>query len=122
MPSREKFTSLVSYWKQRIDAWQASNQSQKAFCRAHDRDYHRFGYWRRKFLQQAGETQRQRGSDFVHASQAEASGLWLVLPNGRVLQGIATDSLPVGYQRLSRLSCAHIVGQQKTTLVLRGAK
>ena len=107
MPSREESTALASYWKQQIEAWQASNQSQKAFCRVHDLDYHRFGYWRRKFLQPAAEAQRQRETDFVpvtYASQAEASGLSLVLPNGLVLQGIATDNLPVVYQLLSRLS------------------
>ena len=107
MRNREASTALASYWKQRIDAWQASNQSQKAFCRAHDLDYHRFGYWRRKFLKQASDAQRQRETDFVpvtYAPQAEASGLSLVLPNGLVLQGIATDNLAVVYQLLSRLS------------------
>ena len=107
MPSREASASLASYWKQRIEAWQASNQSQKAFCRANDLNYHRFGYWRRKFLEQAGEAQRQSEPDFVpvtYASRAEAASLSLVLPNGLVLQGIATDNLPVVYQLLSRLS------------------
>ena len=107
MSSREESASLASYWKQRIEAWQSTNQSQKAFCQAHDLNYHRFGYWRRKFLEQAGEAQRQRGPDFVpvtYASQAEAGGLSLVLPNGLVLQGIATENLAVVYQLLSRLS------------------
>ena len=107
MPSREESASLASYWKQQIEAWRASKQSQKAFCQAHDLNYHRFGYWRRKFLEQAGETQRQRGRDLVpvtYAAQAETGSLSLVLPNGLVLQGIATDNLPVVYQLLRRLS------------------
>ncbi len=107
MPSREESASLASYWKQQIEAWRASKQSQQAFCQAHDLNYHRFGYWRRKFLEQADEGQRQSGPDFVpvtYAAQAEAGGLSLVLPNGLVLQGIAADNLPVVYQLLSRLS------------------
>ena len=107
MPSRDESASLASYWKQRIEAWEASNQSQKTFCQANDLNYHRFGYWRRKFLEQAGEALRQMGSDFVpvtYASRAEAGSLSLVLSNGMVLQGIAADNLPVVYQLLSRLS------------------
>lgn len=34
MPSREESASLANYWKQRIEAWQASKQSQNVdYCR-----------------------------------------------------------------------------------------
>ena len=42
----------TQYWKAQIDAWQASGQSQQAFCKANDLNYPRFGYWLRKFRRQ----------------------------------------------------------------------
>lgn len=39
----------AQYWRAQIDAWQASGQTQQAFCKANDLNYPRFGYWLRKF-------------------------------------------------------------------------
>ena len=40
-----------AHWKEQIDAWQASGQSQLSFCQANELNYPRFGYWLRKFRQ-----------------------------------------------------------------------
>ena len=68
-------------------------RSQKAFCKAHDLNYHRFGYWRRKFREHDGDEQDQakQSSGFVPVTITVHSrrqpDLSLVLPSGLVLQG-----------------------------------
>ena len=37
------------FWKQHIEGWKSSSQTQTAYCRRHDLLYHRFVYWKRKF-------------------------------------------------------------------------
>jgi transposase-like protein len=37
-----------------IGQWQASDKTQKEFCRLHDIAYHVFHYWYKKYRQQAG--------------------------------------------------------------------
>ncbi len=106
MSDQDKSEKRSNYWQQQIKAWESSGQSQKTFCQSHDLNYHRFGYWRRKFLtDDGGDAQQTTG--FVPVSyhqQPTSSELSLILPNGLVLQGIATDNLNVVYQLISRLS------------------
>lgn len=107
MASEEASTARTSYWQPQIEAWRISGQTQKVYCKANDLNYHRFSYWKRKFLDQDNQVQRERSAGFVPVTrrlQAETSHLSLVLPNGLVLQGIASDNLPVVYQLLSQLS------------------
>jgi len=107
MPTEAESEALSSYWLQQIEAWQSSGQTQQAYCKANALSYHRFGYWRRKFLQQSQETQSRKGSGFVpvsHSVTSPSAGLSLALPSGLVLRGIAADNLPIVYQLLSRLS------------------
>ena len=107
MPGKAESEALSSYWLQQIEAWQSSGQTQQAYCNANKLSYHRFGYWRRKFLQQSQEAQSQKGSGFVpvtHSATSPSAGLSLAFPNGLVLRGIAGDNLPIVYQLLSRLS------------------
>ena len=104
--AKQEATELAEYWQQQITAWQASGQSQKAFCETNDLNFHRFGYWRRKLLNRA-EARRQKDTGFVPVtlrSQTVPTSLSIQLPNGLVLQGIANDNLPVVYQLLSTLS------------------
>ena len=106
MARQDQSTELSAYWQQRVAGWQASGQSQKAFCETNDLNFHRFGYWRRKLLNRA-EAERQQESGFVPVtlrSQTVPTSLSIQLPNGLVLQGIASDNLPVVYQLLTRLS------------------
>lgn len=107
MPGKAESEALSSYWLQQIEAWPSSGQTQQAYCKTNELSYHRFGYWRRKFLQQSQEAQSQQGSGFVpvtHSAASQSAGLSLVLPSGLVLRGIAGDNLPIVYQLLSRLS------------------
>lgn len=106
MAKQDKSAELTEYWQQRVAGWQASGQSQKAFCEANDLNFHQFGYWRRKLLNRA-EARRQKDSDFVPVTlrtQTVPTSLSIQLPNGLMLQGIASDNLPVVYQLLNRLS------------------
>ena len=106
MARQNKSTELTAYWQQQVATWQASGQSQKAFCEANDLNFHRFGYWRRKLLHRA-DAGNQKASGFVPvtlSAQSVPTSLSIQLPNGLVLQGVAGDNLAVVYQLLSRLS------------------
>ena len=100
-------TARRHYWRQQIEAWQVSGQSQRAFCEAHDLNYPRFGYWLRKFRQQATRQENDKPTGFVPVTQASpmlTDGLSLVLPNGLQLRGIAADNLSLVHQLLNHLS------------------
>jgi len=106
MARQDKSTELAEYWQQQVAGWQASGQSQKAFCEANDLNFHRFGYWRRKLLNRTG-TRSQKDSGFVPVtlhSQPVPMALSIQLPNGLVLQGIGRENLELVCQLLSRLS------------------
>lgn len=93
------------YWKTQIDAWQASGQSQRAFCQANDLNYPRFGYWLRKFRHQGTvATAPRRSSGFVPVvAAATGSGLSVHLPNGIELRGVSEQNLSLVEQLLARL-------------------
>ena len=93
------------YWRAQIDAWQASGQSQQAFCKANDLNYPRFGYWLRKFRHQgvvAATPRRASGFVPVVASPSD-DGLSLHLPNGVELRGVSEKNLHIVEQLLTRL-------------------
>lgn len=107
MASKATSEVLSKEWRQHIDAWRASRQSQQAFCKQHDLNYHRFTYWRRKFQDQAHQENPRRSSSLVpvtYLQEPEASGLSLHLSNGMRLSGITSGNLHVVQQLLSRLS------------------
>jgi hypothetical protein len=37
------------FWKQHIEGWKSSTQSQAGYCRQHELSYDQFIYWKRKF-------------------------------------------------------------------------
>ena len=107
MPSKAESKALAHYWQQQLEAWQSSGQTQQDYCKTHELNYHRFGYWLRKFRRQSQQAQSQKGSGFVpvtHLAPSQSAELSLALPSGLVLRGIAGDNLPVVYQLLSRLT------------------
>jgi hypothetical protein len=53
MPDNAESEALASYWLQHTEAWQSSGKTQQAYCETNELSYHRFGFWRRKFLQQS---------------------------------------------------------------------
>jgi transposase len=106
MATSGKSEQLSHYWHEQITAWEASGQTQKSFCEQHDLDYHRFGYWKRKFKELASinATQDRRGFVTVRpAVDSEANGLILALPNGIRILGIAESNLSVVAQLLRQL-------------------
>jgi len=99
--------SRVRFWKEQVEAWQASGQTQQAFCLSHDLNYARFGYWLRKFRRQAMDKPHTPSSGFVPVTQstvADTTGLSLRLPDGLEIRGISTDNLPLLRQLLGYLS------------------
>ena len=91
------------YWREQIDAWQSSGQSQQSFCQAHDLSYSRFGYWVRKFRQHAPTCEQAGGFVPVMASPP-VEALTLRLPSGVEIHGISRHNLALVEQLISRLS------------------
>jgi hypothetical protein len=92
------------YWKAQIDAWQASGQSQHAFCEVNALNYPRFGYWLRKFRRQGAVAAAPRqASGFVPVVASASVGLSVHLPNGIELRGVSDQNLHVVKQLLARL-------------------
>jgi hypothetical protein len=105
MASLEASEQLSRYWQEQITTWEQSGQSQKAFCEQHELNYHRFGYWRRKFIEQQNPENKSRNS-FVAVrpiQNSTNSGLSLTLPNGVLIQGIEPHNLAVVRQLLQQL-------------------
>ncbi len=106
MATTEASAHLSEYWQEQITAWEQSGQSQRSFCEQRELNYHRFGYWRRKFLEQgqAGTVKERHAFVPVQPLQADTvAGLSLTLPNGVVIRGIAQHNLPVVRQLLQQL-------------------
>ena len=105
MATNEESKHLSQYWQEQISAWEQSGQTQKSFCAQHDLNYHRFGYWRRKYLER-DSVNVQQGNGFVpvrHSVDGVSAGLTLMLPNGIRIQGIESGNLPVVSQLLRQL-------------------
>lgn len=107
MANKEAPEALAIYWRQQVEAWQSSDQSQKVFCEAGDLNYHQFGYWVRKFRKQAEQDKCPRSSSFVPvtvSARNEPDGLSIMLPNGVRVQGIVNGNLSTVYRLLAHLS------------------
>jgi hypothetical protein len=97
---------LADYWRQQVNSWKNSSQSQAKFCQANELSYHRFVYWRQKFERSPGSSQTKResgGFASVDYRPEVNGGLTLSLPNGLVLRGISADNVPVVRQLLEQL-------------------
>ena len=96
--------SKSDYWHHHIQSWQQADTSQIVYCRAHDLNYHRFLYWRRKLTASESDpkpTELRSGFVPVKAVMPEApANLTATLPNGVILQGIAPGNLSVVKQLL----------------------
>ncbi len=101
-----KSEQLSHYWQEQITTWEASGQNQKSFCEKHNLDYHRLGYWKRKFQELASINDAQHHTGFVTVRPVvdpETTGLILALPNGIRILGIAASNLSVVAQLLRQL-------------------
>ncbi len=105
MKDRNTPDTRTTYWKTQIDAWQASGQSQLAFCKANDLNYPNFGYWLRKFRHEGiTPAAPRRSSGFVPVVAAALPGeLTLRLPSGIELTGVTEKNLPLVEHVLARL-------------------
>jgi len=101
MAGTEKSEELAEYWQGQINRWKASGGSQADFCKAHELSYHRFTYWRRKFDERHAKSS---GFALVKYRSEGTSNLSVALPNGLVVQGIATDNLELARQLLASLT------------------
>jgi len=107
MASKATSEALAGYWQEQVDKWRVSEQSQQAFCKAHDLNYHRFMYWRRKFDSRSTKKRSTPSPALVpvtYRPPATVAGLTLVLPSGLELHGLSKDNLSLVQQLLARLS------------------
>jgi len=106
LKTKKQPESLAVHWSNHIKSWEQSDQSQAAYCRSQDLNYHRFTYWRRKCSTAdagPGTEQSIQRSGFVPVqsqSTALTQELTATLPNGVLLQGINTDNLAIVKQLL----------------------
>lgn len=107
MSNTSKSTARSRYWREQVERWRVSGQTQRAFCLGNDLNYPCFGYWRRKFLPKSPSPgPRRRQSAFVpvlHEGSSAPSALSMTLPNGVVLRGIAPENVAVVCQLLAEL-------------------
>jgi len=107
MSTTKQTESLSTLWANHIQSWQKTQQSQSAYCRDHDLNYHRFTYWRRKLVNQASlarhPAQRSGFIPVEPCSSVAAQNLTATLPNGVLLQGITASNLTVVKQLLGLL-------------------
>ena len=107
MSATKQTESLSIHWASHIQSWQKTQQSQSAYCREHDLNYHRFTYWWRKLVKQAGPARHPlQRSGFIAiepCSAVAAQSLTATLPNGVLLQGISASNLTVVKQLLGLL-------------------
>ena len=101
MSTEKQVETLPDYWGKHIQNWQQTDQSQNAYCKEHDLNYHRFTYWRRKLASKDQPSALRSG--FVPVKPCPSitpSGLTATLPNGVLLQGITDSNLSVVKQLL----------------------
>ena len=101
MSTEKQVEPLADYWSKHIQNWQRTEQSQSAYCKAHDLNYHRFTYWRRKLASKDQSSALRSG--FVPVKPCPSitpSGLTATLPNGVLLEGITDSNLSVVKQLL----------------------
>lgn len=108
MSDTQTADTRAQHWQALIEAWQASGQTQRAFCQANELNYATFGYWLRKFRQQGtvapAAPRRRTGAGFVPVVASPAVGeLTIHLPNGIELRGVTGQNLAVVEQLLARL-------------------
>lgn len=84
-----------------IEQWQSSEQTQKAFCAAHDISVSVLAYWLRRYRDHHADPSNESGGfiavrrDPVQLSDSAPSALEVRLPSGVVLR--FGQIVPVGY-------------------------
>lgn len=78
--------SKPSFWQDHIHAWQASRQSQRAYCQAQAISLASFGYWRKKLRPAAAVAAKGMVPIAVSTVGASTTSLEVVLPNRLTLR------------------------------------
>lgn len=79
-----------------VEAWQNSEQTQKAFCAAHDVSVSVLSYWLRRYRDhRAEECNESSGFVPVHIATSGSFAIEMALPSGVVLR--FGQVVPVGY-------------------------
>ena len=88
------------FWKDHIEAWSESDQSQAAYCRDQGLAYCRFIYWKQKLDPTPSRVPAARKGDFVPVQRLSLPhrGLILRFPNGITVEGIDEDTVDVARQ------------------------
>ncbi len=81
------------YWQQHMEAWQASDLTQPAYCQQHTISLAAFGYWRTRLKKQQGEDTKQGTALSFLPIQLAPSQASLTLHSS---QGLSID-LSVGF-------------------------
>ena len=50
-PRSEELEQKRASWKQHIESWRSSGQTQRAYCCQHELSPHQFTYWKKRFVQ-----------------------------------------------------------------------
>ena len=90
-----------SFWKQHVQTWEESGITQAAYCKAHELQIKRFGYWKRKFI--GTESQSSQSSHFVQIkpvvpsqlieTMGSKTTLSIQLPNQFRIEGVTQHNL-----------------------------
>ena len=92
--------TIPEFWLQRVNAWQQSGLSQKAWCDQHGVSPSQFSYWKRK-LQAVHVNSETTPRPFVPAvlednvfpARVKASSMTVTFPNGVIVSGIDHQNL-----------------------------
>jgi hypothetical protein len=107
MATQVESQQLRQIWQERISQWEQTGQTQKAFCDAHNFDYHQFGYWRRRLqiLEHSTEAKpfRTGFAQVMARPMAASSGLSVTLPNGVRLEGVDAGNVSTVCHLIDRL-------------------
>jgi len=84
-----------TFWPIHIEHWQASRQSQAAYCRQHDLCPQKFSYWKRKSTVKSTDHSGFSRIQVVDEafSPESAAGLSLQFNDGTRLEGITPDNM-----------------------------
>jgi len=84
-----------TFWPIHIEHWQASRQSQAAYCRQHDLCPQKFSYWKRKSTVKSTDHSGFSRIQVVDEafSPESASGLSLQFNDGTRLEGITPGNM-----------------------------
>ncbi|WP_017446568.1 IS66 family insertion sequence element accessory protein TnpA [Gayadomonas joobiniege] len=95
-------------WQTLNEAWQTSNLSGAAFCRAQGLVYHQFLYWQHKVQQREkhpsdAEAKQLIPVQLTHQATANTAPLQLQLPNGIVIRDVTSANVQTVTQLLRLL-------------------